>query len=333
MECRIQEGQLGEEALNSPDAPHTKEIQRVGRLVGELLAHQVFNGLLHLPNDSLVQPSFVDFDQIKVGPHTSALPYDKPGVASVLDLGAGLSGKRFIDWMVRRIATQSSFAQYLPINKGPMQSSFLHNYAGYSFNALQPGLANAIIGQYYIGREEGMDEFTEFISAEDTANSMISAVVCNGVSTVDADEVCRSLARVPDMVRPGGVVVVGLCVQPVVEGGAIYDQAHQTLVDAGMNVTDTFSQITGGYNRDQVESRFSIFKHANSQKGSYSTRPKNSPSGQARRREFLFWRILHLLGTKPCHRTHIRFRSFAPKKLQSPLKSGTIPHLLSLNGT
>jgi len=253
---------LWEEALNSPDAPHTKEIQRVGRLVGELLAHQVFNGLLHLPNDSLVQPSFVDFDQIKVGPHTSALPYDKPGVASVLDLGAGLSGKRFIDWMVRRIATQSSFAQYLPINKGPMQSSFLHNYAGYSFNALQPGLANAIIGQYYIGREEGMDEFTEFISAEDTANSMISAVVCNGVSTVDADEVCRSLARVPDMVRPGGVVVVGLCVQPVVEGGAIYDQAHQTLVDAGMNVTDTFSQITGGYNRDQVESRFSIFKHA-----------------------------------------------------------------------
>ena len=254
---------LWHRALENPSDPETHEMQKLGRFIGTLLAVRVGRGEIIIPNTSMLQPDMRDTRTLMIDDRPRFhLPRNHGKVFSILDLGAGLAGERFIRWQVMNLKRRE-LTQYLPVNRGTMQNQFLVERATAHFESLEAGIAKQIIGRYFVGREDGIVEFVDVLTNEPSASGSISVVSCNALGSMEGTKLAASLTKVPDLLQPGGAVQVGLHVEPVVRGGATFAQARQALVDSGMKIDSQVTHETGNklLGRQSI-STFAFFTHA-----------------------------------------------------------------------
>lgn len=263
---------LWKKSIETPSDPETKQVQRLGRFTGELLAKQVTDGIISLPHNNLLTPHFDSrsgLSTLVIDDHIAReLPEDDSKAMSVMDLGAGLAGARFIDWQIQRFRGLSSLpirpTQYLAIDLGPMQSTFLTVYGAKMYDAnLGFGASDKILHKFLITREDGVEPSLGYISSVPGAEQSITAVICNGLGQLNGDMLSRAVQVVPQLIMENGVVEVGLPIEPVVEGGATFDQIAQVFVDQDMEIIAEVTADTGSSNlgRDTV-SRFGFFAHS-----------------------------------------------------------------------
>lgn len=260
-------------AIADPNDPETKQMQRLGRFTGGLAAEMYIHGQLPLPDSSNIKTiSTPAGDSLVIAGGKLEIPLHESNEKSIaiLDLGAGLAGKSFVNWNIQHlgayVARQRAIpSHYYPIDRGPMQVQFLTTYASHLSNALLgQGAGSTVVGRYLIGREDGITSALEEISNTDGAAKSMAAVICNALGTMNGRELAEAVKGVPRLLDEKGVMEIGLPVEPVVEGGATFDEVAQSAIDAGLTIISETTINTGNQflGRDTV-SRFAFLSHAN----------------------------------------------------------------------
>jgi len=286
---RYDEGSFGKrlrELFGDDDIAMRHQVDGLIRFSATVLAHDVVRGNIMLPSrqtvelhtrpglsrDELAQaaiwgkgPSrdttkpFIAFDH-------QAVALERPPKV-VIDYGPGLQGRLHIDEQLADWRSGQLPYAYLAIGKGPFANEFLQQYWAARLGD-DPQLVGSVLGNVYIGREDGIAAATsEFLASQQQhfgTPEFVDVVVASGVHTAGRDELEIGIANAYKMLQPEGVLLIRAPKEGNLEGPncvpaeVMVDMALEAGFDPSR--AQFFDTTTGGDAAPTVQSVAAVFR-------------------------------------------------------------------------
>ena len=204
----------------------------MARFCGTVYAHTVVEGRNPLGLRSEVQVDINRF-QPAISYAGESLKIN-PGMI-IMDIGPGSAGRQFIDLQASLMRRQQ-FVQYLTLSKGPFVNQFLMDYGREVFkkDPRLPNFDQIVKDGLFIGREDGMLSALEAILSTPQSSgghNNTDLVICNGLGSANRDEFVEGLKLVPQIVKPGGHLLLGASVEGIQDEGPSFGDGWKAVSD------------------------------------------------------------------------------------------------------
>lgn len=286
---RYDEGSFGKrlrELFDGDDIAMQHQVDGLIRVSATVLAHDVVRGDMTLPSRQTVElhtrPGLTrdELAQVALSGREPSRDMTKPFIAFdhqavalerppkvVVDYGPGLQGRLHIDEQLADWQSGQPPYAYLAVGKGPFANEFLQQYWAARLGD-DPQLVASVIGNVYIGREDGIAAATSEFAATQQQHfgtpEFADVVIASGVHTAGRDELGVGIANAHKMLQPGGVLLIrapkegNLASPSHVSAESMVDMA----LEAGFDPTKAqfFDTTTGGDAAPVVQSTSAVFR-------------------------------------------------------------------------
>lgn len=228
------------------------EFHKFERMCGSILAYEVFERKIVLPDSSVAKPQMnkagtpcIQYAERLIpirstSTHESAIPL-------VIDVGPGLAGRKFVDLLVQSFEHSPFF--YVPISNGPFINEFLSTYLKLKYPHFLSILRQR--PSFFLGREDGVPAaFQELLSVPPSQeeNGYSDIIICNGLASANGQELAAALQLTPQIAKPGSFLLLGSPIRKVHEGGLSFHEQCTILNKGGFHTIQEITHQSGNKN-------------------------------------------------------------------------------------